>query len=173
MPVRAPTGGRKDFASSRGLGFGMNPRSRALVVPVVCFAVVLVIAVASIFYIMTLPGPPTLPVLAGTVIHFQPIGPVAHGYSVEFSLAQPGRMVGSWYADQGGILVVDWVNDTQKFTVASCGGPWNESMDHTFPPGDYRMVFWSSGNLTVTQTIQVVYPGGPAGSSRYVDASPC
>jgi len=143
----------------------MKPESRTRLIPATCFIVVFAVVVASIFYISTTSAPQnlptTLPILAGTVVHFPAVG-TDGVFRIRFILTEPGRMVGSWYADRGGEFVVDWVNDTHPYPGASmCAAPWNGTIDWTFPPGVYTMGFWGaglSGNLTVTETIQIVYP---------------
>jgi hypothetical protein len=159
--------GRKDFAGAGRCGPGMKPENRGPVVPIVCFAVGLAVAVTCIFYISTIPGLPTLPLPAGTVIRPSYRGV---GFTVE---GGPANLVGAWYAPEGGAVVVRPADDTRPVGVLVCVEPWNGTISQSFVPGHYVMFFaqGGQGGIVITHTLQLVYPGSPKTSSSYSNGS--
>ncbi len=107
----------------------------------------------------------SLPIPAGSVLvpwgHFTfTVGPA------------PGRLVGAWVT---GAHVLAWVGsssvNTDELHLPPSPWPCNASFNVTLAPGAYQLDFFdqgpanpsygsASGNITVTQTIEVVYPGG-------------
>jgi len=152
----------------------MKPKTRTLLI-VVCVAVALAVTLASIYYFANSPSSPTsLPIPAGTVIRGTPSthAPIA----VRFSVAEPsGRFVGRWFADHGGAIHIHWANTTGTPVGGppTCGASWYGAANVSLAPGDYVMEFsWYLGsNLTVDQTIQVLYPGYfPTANEAYLDS---
>lgn len=136
----------------------MKPEGRTRLVPAVCFVVVLVVALASMFFLPTMPAPPTaLPIPPGTVIRE---AYVMVAFVVE---GRPADLVGAWYAPDGGLFWVTQENLSARPLVPRCGGtsPWNGSVDVSLQAGAYLLGFAPNPRgraITITEAIHLVYP---------------
>lgn len=153
----------------------MKPEYKPLVV-FVAVIVGLAAILGACFWAPLVSLPATLPIAAGTVIHLRPDKYDAGRYLVWFNLTEPGRMVGGWSTQRGTWIYADWVNQSnlRHGWIAPPGDvPWNGTVNHTFVPGSYFMAFSGYGydNVTITQTVQIVDPGGADGSHLYFDQS--
>lgn len=147
--------------------------------PLVAFAAVVVgIAVLLGVYFSAQPTDvrATLPIPAGTVIHLRPDKFDPGQYVLRFSLTEPGRIVGGWSTQRGTWIYIDWANHSntrRAWIVPPLDVPWNATVNQTFVPGEYVMSFSGYGydNVTITKTIQIVYPGGTNATHFYWDQS--
>ena len=136
----------------------MKPKNRTLLVPGVCFAVVFAVAIASIFYLSTMPNPPSsLPIPAGTEIR----GP---NRMVPFRVeGAPADLVGAWYAPEGGLFWVWRDNGSPESITPLCGATphWNGNVNVSLLPGAYVVGFAPNPNgraITITEAIRLVTP---------------
>ena len=146
----------------------------AHIVPLACFAVILAVAIASIFYLATGPGPRTVLIPAGTVIE-------KAGYTVAFTVSGgPGRLVGAWFANLGGIVsVYRWGPPVILLLPCIRYAPWPGSANVSLAPGSYTLSLrpgfsgQNSGTIEVSREIQVLYPGDAPGINGTILASWC
>ncbi len=148
----------------------MRPRTRGLVITSVAVLVVAVVVGSAYFY---LPRPATsLPLSSGTLI-------TKYGFNLTFAVAGgPGRLVGAWYANHGGMIWVYPSNSRPpRVMFLPCIGsrPWNGTADVSLGTGLYTMEFdaFPGGTFLITRTIQLVYPGDTPTSNSTLLASWC
>ncbi len=141
----------------------MEAENRALAAVLMVALIVVAIGGAVIIFAAS---PTGLPLRAGTVIRLRPSGD-NETYLVPFSLSQPGRLTGAWSAEHGASVWIGWANANRSAPPLPCFGPGNGTVNQTFVPGHYLMVVNGFGydNVTVTQTIQIDYPGSSHATS--------
>jgi len=151
----------------------MKPQNRARAVPIVCFTIVLVVAVASIFYISITPAVPTsLPLPVGTVIR--------PPYLVVKFIVEggPANLLGAWYMDDGGYVWVIEASRTNGPFDPLCvpsEPPWNGTMIVALLPGSYLVVLAPSphGTVVITQAVGLVYPGASWSTEESLVSTGC
>lgn len=154
----------------------MKPENRALLAVVVA-VIVLISVVGAVIFLTALPT--RLPIPAGTVVRLTPYSDSS--FTVRFTVAEPsGRLVGRWFADRGGVVTIHWANrsDPYRGAMLPCiilGRPWHGTANVSLVAGDYIMEFswflWD--NITVEQSIQLVYPGEAPSTNQTLIASLC
>ena len=172
----SPQSGRKGYSSGTQSHSGMLPENQQRFIAVVAFVVVLVVAGFGTYYAATVPPhSPSSLITAGTEFHFRP--GTDFQFSMDFDVTwTTGRLMGGLYADNGGSLIVIPASASSgSFPQMPifCRIPWNFTVDASLTAGQYVLWFYGPAwhNLTVTRTVQVVYPGGPASSGWYQEHS--
>ncbi len=96
----------------------MRPDNRALAA--ILLAVVVLVAIGgAVVFLTALPS--TLPISAGTVVN-------QNAYTVTFAVSGGlGRLVGSWYANHGGIVWIYPSDSPPGLMLLPCimNAPWN------------------------------------------------
>jgi hypothetical protein len=152
----------------------MKSENRAVLIIIV--AVVVVVGIGAMYFLLTPASlPTTLPIPTGTAIR-------QFGYNVTFTVSGgPGRLVGAWYADHGGVIWV-YPSDSPPDIILPCiiYGPWNGTADVSLAPGAYTILFNPGppgnvpvGSFVITQPIRLVYPGWAPGVNRTILVSRC
>ena len=163
----------------------MKPENKALALMTVAIAAVVIAGAVGIDFLPPAaygPSnfPTSLPLLAGSLLHFWPLQPNQEGtFVVPFDVAYPsGRFMGRWYADHGGWLSICETNSTCLLLmphVRYCDVPWNGSMDVTLVAGSYVMQFYGPrwDNITIEESMRVAYPGNGVGTTGLSTYSAC
>lgn len=131
-----------------------------------------VTADAAVLYFVPPELVPPLDLPVGTVILPQ------QGFQVTFGVTQDsGRLVGSWYATEGGLIsIYPAGNAPQGLQSLPCIAyvPWHGTASLTLGRGVYTMVVGlNGGNFTVTSVVTVLYPGNATPTDRGTMASWC
>jgi len=135
----------------------------------VVFVVALFAAGALFAYELSLFLGPPLFIPAGTVVD-------RSGATIDFTVAGgPGRLIGRWHATRGGWL---WLNPPSNWAsqlLCIDHRDWNGTANVSLWPGRYTLLVspGPQGQVIVTETIRVAYPGDRNATDHAFFASWC